>query len=101
MINFDGKELQEEFNTVFSKYEDMSGMPLEINALTVEQLWWLTKFAKHVRDRCRGYTAFNNFMNHNFSPAQFQEILKEYKDRSCMKLQIKVGDKVLEGDDEE
>src|ERR1051325_5290925 len=89
MINFDGKEVQEEFNKVFGnivfKYYDAPHSQwietqLTIDKLSVQQLWWLTKFAKHVRGRCRNNSAFNNYMNRNFPNAQFSEIPKQYTD---------------------
>lgn len=110
MINFDGKELQEEFNNVFGCYQTHLGIDsngnesfqqLSIDKLTVEQLWWLVKFAKHVRGRCRNNSAFNNFMNRNFSPAQFKEVPKEYSGRMYTGLQIKVGEKASFGGGEE
>ena len=105
MINFDGKEMQEEFNKVFGNLIISDGTinfkHLSINNLSIEQLWWLTKFAKHVRGRCRNNSAFNNYMNRNFAPASFKNILKEYNGRSYQGLQIKVGENISEGEDNE
>ena len=68
MINFDGKEMQEEFEEAF-------GFPIE--EITVHQAWWLTKFGKHIRGRCRNNSAFNNFMARNFRGLVFHEVTKE------------------------
>lgn len=109
MINLDGKELQEEFNKAFGSFFDgavlysddtkkVSKSQLLVENLTLEQLWWLVKFAKHVRGRCRSNPAFNNYMNRNFSPARFQEIPKEYKGKHYMGLKITVGENSSEGE---
>lgn len=55
--------------------------------LTLKQLWWLVKFAKHIRGRCRSNTALNNYLNRNFS-AQFREVSKTFNGRTFMGLQI-------------
>lgn len=99
MTDFDGKEMQEEFNKAFGMIH-LEVFPNEtpkadITKLTLEQLWWLVKFAKHVRGRCRNNTAFNNYMNRNFSPAKFKEVPKEYEEKRYMGLEIKVGEESL------
>ena len=111
MINFDGKELVEEFNKVFGnliigKVEELGvSSPvitpniLSIDKLTLEQLWWLVKFAKHVRGRCRNNAAFNNYMNRNFPNAKFREVPKEYNGKHYMGLQIEVDGQTSEGDE--
>ena len=44
---------------------------------TVQQAWFLTKFAKHVRTVCKNNKAFNNFMNAAFGHGlSFQEAPK-------------------------
>ena len=43
---------------------------------SIQQLWALTLFAKHVRMRCRNNTAFNNFMNRIYKHVKFQEVTK-------------------------
>lgn len=96
MINFDGKELQEEFNKAFSNTQDPT-----IETLSVQQLWWLVKFAKHVRGRCRSNTAFNNYMNRNFPHAKFENVLKEYQGRTYQGLKITVNGETMEGEDNE
>lgn len=113
MINFDGKELQEEFNRAFgvctiSKVKETSEGHqfntteiLSINTLTIEQLWWLVKFAKHVRGRCRSNVAFNNYMNRNFPHARFENVLKEYSGRAYQGLKITVNGEIMEGEDNE
>ena len=45
-------------------------------SLTARQLWVLTKFAKHVRLRCRNNAAFNNCMNQVFPYARFKQVTK-------------------------
>lgn len=107
MINFDGKELQEEFNKVFGPCTitkvDSAGVAhtcmLEINMLTVEQIWWLVKFSKHVRGRCRSNAAFNNYMNRNFSHARFETVTKEYNGKVYQGLKITVNGETMEGED--
>jgi len=49
-------------------------------ALTLRQLWLLTKFAKNVRLRCRNNKAFNNFMNATFPYARFAQVPKTKQD---------------------
>lgn len=110
MINFDGKELQEEFNKAFgnlfiSKDEgfgvsSITNQSLSIDKLTGEQLWWLVKFAKHVRGRCRNNSAFNNYMNRNFN-ASFREVQKEFNGRTYTGLKIIVNDKEFNSEDTE
>jgi hypothetical protein len=111
MINFDGKELQEEFNRAFGNLliehnKEFGGIgKFNIKDLTLEQLWWLVKFAKHVRGRCRNNAAFNNFMNRNFAPARFTEIDKTRIDRDNREntyngLKITVGENSSEGGEE-
>jgi hypothetical protein len=59
---------------------------------TLEQLWWITKFAKHVRLRCRNNSAFNNFCNQQFGPdAQFRTVQKEWQGKYYDGLQIAVS----------
>lgn len=102
MINFDGKEMQEEFNRVFGNYvlvneeiakriEEVESLDLTIDNLSGEQLWWLVKFAKHVRGRCRSNAALNNYLNRNFPNALFQEVPKEYNGKSYIGLQIRIN----------
>lgn len=100
MTNFDGKEMQEEFNRAFGNLQyiptmDRSDRRFSITNLTPQQLWFLVKFAKHVRGRCRSTAAFNNYMNRNFN-AQFKEIPKEYDGRKYNGLQIIVDGEVSE-----
>ena len=83
MMQFDGKEVREEFHSAFGK---------KINELTVDQLWWLVKFSKHVRGRCRSNAAFNNYMNRNFKDAKFYDVVKEGPSGSeYMGLEIKTN----------
>lgn len=52
-------------------------------SLNARQLWALTKFAKHVRLRCRNNSAFNNFANAMFGPhAQFRQVNKQRPSRT-------------------
>lgn len=71
MIKFDGAEVAVEFEEAF-------GRPM--TTLTERELWWLTKFSKHVRGRCRSNAAFNNYMNRTFPHASFNQIAKERDD---------------------
>lgn len=67
MTKFEGIQLQSEFENAFK---------IKIKELSLDQLWWLTKFAKHVRGRCRSNAAFNGYMNRNFAPATFEAVEK-------------------------
>lgn len=78
---FEGSEAAQQFEKAFGvKAEDF----------TPEQLWCLTKFAKHVRLRARNNTAFNNYMNRIFPNANFKQVPKEYHGRTFEGLQITV-----------
>lgn len=68
MIKFDGPEVAKEFEEVF-------GRP--ITDITVRQMWWLVKFAKQVRSRCRSNAALNNFLARNFRHLKFSEVEKQ------------------------
>ncbi len=79
---FDGSQVSEEFEKAF-------GRP--ITSLSVAELWWLTKFSKHIRQRARNNAAFNNYMNRNFSHARFKEVSKEnFKGETYDGLEIEV-----------
>ena len=75
--------------------------------LTASQLWALTKFAKHVRQKCRNNAAFNNFCNRIFTHARFQTVTKtrvnKYTNQSetYPGLQIVVNEQVVDGDEGE
>jgi len=105
-MDFDGTQLKEEFNKAFGGYYRLNqqikpeGNPLLIETLTLEQLWWLVKFAKHVRQRCRNNAAFNNYMNRNFAPARFSQVTKEGPRGSYEGLKITVGEQSSEGDND-
>lgn len=92
MINFDGKDVAAEFQSAFG---------IDASTLTAHQLWWLTKFAKHIRGRCRNNSAFNNYMNRNFAPAKFHEVPKEYQGRQYKGLEITANNVTLGQDGEE
>jgi hypothetical protein len=77
MAKFYGKEATLAFEKAFGTSE-----------LTTEQLWCLTKFAKHVRLRARNNVAFNNYMGRVFPHAQFKQVPKEYNGRKYEGLQI-------------
>jgi hypothetical protein len=66
MMDFDGKEVAEEFKAAFGK---------DINEISVPQMRWMTKIAKHCRGRCRSNVAFNNYMNRNFRHLMFKEVM--------------------------
>jgi len=71
MIRFDGPEVAKEFEESFGR---------ALSTLTERELWWLVKFAKHVRGRCRSNSAFNNYMNRSFPHASFRQVTKERDD---------------------
>ena len=78
-MNFEGKQLRDEFKAAFG---------IDVSEMTVRQLWFLTKFGKHVRGRCRSNKAFNNYMNRSFTGARFDEVQKEWQGRTYMGLKI-------------
>lgn len=69
---------------------------IEANDFTPEQLWCLTKFAKHVRLRCKHNTAFNNYMNRIFTGARFAQVPKEFQGKYFEGLEITVKGKVTQ-----
>ena len=71
MMNFDGSDVKSEFEAAFGR---------EINTLTQAQLWWLVKFGKHIRGRCRNNAAMNNYLSRNFKHASFRQVEKETND---------------------
>lgn len=77
MAGFDGTAMQAEFKEVFPE------------GLTVRQMWFLIKAAKHCRLRCRNNAALNNWANRNFQQFTFREVPKEYNGKSYMGLEIK------------
>jgi hypothetical protein len=100
-MRFEGTQLQKEFDEAFAKLGRLN-KEIEISDLSPRQLWWLTKFAKHVRLRCRNNAAFNNYMNRSFPHAKFQEVQKERKDGTkYMGLQISVNGLSFEPEGEE
>lgn len=70
-MRFEGTQLATEFEKAF-------GTP--ITEATPQQLWFLTKLAKHVRLRARNNAAFNNYMNSNFRGARFRQVTKTRED---------------------
>ncbi len=88
-MRFEGKEAGDALSKAFK-------MPIE--DFTAEQLWVLTKMAKHIRLRCRNNTAFNNYMNRVFTGAQFKGVPKEYKGRPYTGLQITTKGVAIEDD---
>lgn len=64
-MNFDGQQVRDEFQAAFGR---------SIEELTTRQLWWMVKVIKHCRGRCRQNTALNNYLNRNFTGANFREI---------------------------
>jgi hypothetical protein len=81
-MSFDGKQMQQEFDDAFSltRTDNQKLEGITFDNITPRQLWWLVKFAKHVRLRCRNNSAFNNYLNRNFSNATFKEVTKHKKD---------------------
>jgi hypothetical protein len=95
-MNFDGKQMQEEFNDAFKD------SALTVENLNPKQLWWLVKFAKHVRLRCRNNSAFNNYMNRNFPNASFREVTKTNREgRNYQGLSISVNGLEYQPEDSE
>jgi len=89
MINFDSPG--REFEAAFGK---------SVDTLTVEQLWWLVKFGKHIRGRCRSNAALNNYLSRNFKHAKFQQITKTAPDgRTYPGLSIKIGELEIHDND--
>ncbi len=78
---FEGSEAGLQFEKAFG---------VKAEEFTPEQLWTLTKFAKHVRLRARNNAAFNNYMNRIFKNAIFKQVPKEYNGRHFEGLQITV-----------
>ena len=68
MTNFDGADLTKQFEQAFGK---------PVSSLTLDQIWWLVKFGKHIRGRCRSNAALNNYLKRNFAHATFREVTKE------------------------
>jgi hypothetical protein len=75
--------------------------------LNANQLWALTKFAKHIRLRCRNNAAFNNFCNRMFPHSQFKTVTKTRPSRynpaqmeSYPGLQIVVKEQVVEDEED-
>lgn len=67
-MHFEGEAFKKEFEEAF-------GFP--ISEVTERQAWFLTKFAKHCRLRCRNNSAFNNYMNRNFPGLHFGQETKQ------------------------
>ena len=81
---FDGSFLKDSFEEAFQ---------IQIEDLDLNQLWFLVKFAKHVRQRCRSNAAFNNFMNRNFPHAKFEEVEKfDFHGNPYRGLKISIGE---------
>ncbi len=81
MMDFTGKELQDEFKAAFGK---------DIKELSVQQIWWLVKVAKHCRGRCRSNAALTNYLNKNFIGHTFRQVSAETQDgKEYDKLEIK------------
>ena len=58
MTSYDPEEAKRDFEQEFGQ-------------ITVSQAWILTKFAKHVRGRCRNNNAFNNYISKCFPHLKF------------------------------
>ena len=68
MMTFEGQELKEHFEDAFGRGTE---------TITVSQMWWLLKFAKHVRGRCRSNKALENYFNRNFDHLRFSQRQEE------------------------
>lgn len=64
---FDGIPVKTGFELAFDQ---------NIETLTLDQLWWLVRFAKHIRGNCKNNKLFNEYMNRNFPNANFREVDK-------------------------
>lgn len=67
MMNFTGQQFSNEFKDAFG---------MDASALTPKQRWWLLKFAKHCRGRCRSNAALHNYLNDNMPGAKFVTVEK-------------------------
>ena len=84
------------------RYEDHEGFRNLFGELNTEQLWVLTKLAKHVRLRCRNNTAFNNYMDRMFPYARFRQVTKQHADGSTYPgLSILIGENEMTGEDDD
>jgi len=81
MMDFDGEEMQAEFERVFDH---------PISHLTVPQLNWLVKVMKHVRGRCRSNAALKNYLNRNFTGHTFTEVPVEDKEYTTLQITPKI-----------
>jgi hypothetical protein len=85
-----------------ARFENPEEMKEAFGELTARQLWALTKFAKHIRLRCRNNTAFNNYMNRMFPYAKFTQVKKTNADgTSYPGLKITVAGQDVEGAEDE
>jgi hypothetical protein len=91
MIRFDGAEVAKEFEEVFGR---------SIATITVRQMWWLVKFGKQIRGRCRSNAALNNFLSRNFKHLKFSEVEKQGFRGPYKGLSISDGVKGIEQEDE-
>jgi hypothetical protein len=91
-MNFDNEDFKKEFEEAFN---------IKIEEVTPKMLWFLTKFAKHVRLRCRNNQAFNSYMNRNFPNASFNQVSKVGNKGPYMGLMIVVNGQTFEDKDEE
>lgn len=64
---FDGISVKEGFELAFNQ---------DIETIKLDQLWWLVRFAKHIRGNCKNNKQFNEYMNRNFPSANFREVDK-------------------------
>ena len=65
---------------LFDNQEAKEAFEKEFGQMTESQLWVLVKFAKHVRQRARNNSAFNNYVNRIFPYASFREVTKTKDD---------------------
>lgn len=67
-MNFESPQLVDQFKASFGK---------SIEELTVQEVWWLVKLAKHIRGRCRSNVALRNYLARNFTGHNFREVTVE------------------------
>lgn len=82
------------------RYEDPKEIESILGTLTLQQLWAITKIAKHVRLRARNNVAFNNYMNKIFPYAKFTTVNKTRADGTIYPgLKIEAGGQSEEVED--
>ena len=92
MMRFDGEQVGQD-------YEKQFGKPLK--DITVGQLWWIIKLAKHVRGRCRSNAALHNYLARTFPQFRFSTMPATTKDGRPYEKLIISGESMPEEDSDE